>query len=67
MPMKVLFEKLRPGIDCIKRDEIWKDIHRELLALGADVTDHKTLKRINFDNLKRATVKKYVNSLKTGN
>ena len=62
----VLFGKLRPGIDCKKHDEIWKNIHRELLALGAVVTDHKTLKRIDFDNLKRATIKKYVKSLKTG-
>ena len=62
----VLFGKLRPGIDCKKCDEIWKNIHRELLALGAVVTDHKTLKRIDIDNLKRATVKNYVKSLITG-
>ena len=61
----VLFGKRRPGIDCKKR-EIWKNIHRELLALGAVVTNHKTLKRIGFDNLKLATMKKYVKSLKTG-
>ena len=62
----ILFGKLRPGIDCKKCDEIWKNIHRELLALDAVVNDHKTLKRIDFDNLKKATMKKYVKSLITG-
>ena len=62
----VLFAKLSSGIDCKKRDEVWKNIHRELLALGAVVTNNKTLKRIGFDNLKRATMKKYGKSLKTG-
>ena len=52
----VLFGKLRPGIGFKKSNEIWKNIHRELLALGLVVTDHKTLECIDFDNLKRATV-----------
>ena len=36
------------------------------MALDAVVTEHKTSKRIDFGNLKRATMKKYGKSLMTG-
>ena len=67
MPIKV-FCLGSSGMTSIAKNvmKFWKNIHRELLALDAVVTEHKTSKRIDFDNLKRATMKKYGKSLMTG-
>lgn len=55
-----------PGVTKKKKEQVWESIRQELLDLGADLPNLKTLRDTEWNNLRRATLKRYVESQKHG-
>jgi hypothetical protein len=63
---KVLFSTFGPTVTKRLKDQTWNEIREHLCSLGSVIPDVKTLRDVEWYNLKKAVLKRYNDSLKTG-